>query len=128
MTSDSDRLCPCRNVWSDTLNKNRSSENSSVKNSPDSAIRGFPHFLEVVFRHSCSVRCDSCTLNSNAVFLCSVCRINSYLIVGLISMNKAKIIVFCFKVNIWSKKNILISCQIILVISSPSISTSGVFI
>ena len=60
-----------------------------------------------VFRHSRSVRCDSCTLNSNAVFLCSICRINSYLIVGLISMNKTKIIVFCFNVNIWSKKNIL---------------------
>ena len=120
MTGDSDRLCPCGDIGLDTLYDYRCAEYCTVKCSTDSSVRRFPHLCKIVLRHSCSVRSDSCTLYSNAVLLCSLSRIDSYLILCLFTVLKTEVIVFCIELYIWFKESFLdplpeYSCHLISV-------------
>ena len=107
VTCDSDRLCPCRDIGCDALNDDRCAENRTVKDSSDSSVRRLPHFFKVVFGHTGSIWSNGCALYSNAVLLCSLCGINSYLIIGSVSVFKSEVIVFGVEVNIRKDKDFL---------------------
>ena len=107
VTGNGDRLCPCGDIGSDALYDDRCTENGTVKDSTDSAVGGLPHFLQVVLGHSCGIGGDGCALYSNAVLLCSLCGVDSYLVVGLVSVLKSKVIVFGLEVNVRGDKDIL---------------------
>ena len=67
VTSNCNRLCPSRNIRFNTLYQNRGAEYSSVQNGTNCTVRAFPHLGKMIFRHSCSIRGDGCTLYSNAI-------------------------------------------------------------
>ena len=107
VTRDGDGLSPGRNIRNNSLYKNRLSEYGAVQDSADSAVRGLPHLLEVVLGHALCVRCDGRALYRYAVLLGCVRGVYSYLVVGLVSVNKAQVVVIGLEVNIRSDQDIL---------------------
>ena len=104
MSGNSNWFLPCSDCWFNTFHNDWRTENSTIKNGTDRTIRALPHFFQIVFFHTSSVRCDCCTFDSNTVFLCCHGRINGYLIVGLISVLQPQIIIFCLQINKWKKQ------------------------
>ena len=107
VTRNGDGLSPGRNIRNDSLYKNGLSEYGAVQDSADSAVRGLPHLLEVVLGHALCVRCDGSALYRYAVLLGCVRGVYSYLVVGLVSVNKAQVVVIGLEVNIRSDQDIL---------------------
>ena len=95
MSCQSDRLFPVLDTRFNTFYHNRCTENSSVKSSPDGAVRALPHFFQIVFCHTCSIWCNGCTFYGNTIFFCCFCRVNGYLIVCFVTMLQSQIIVLC---------------------------------
>ena len=107
VTGNADGLFPCGNVGNDALYEDRASENGAVEDGADSAVRRFPHALEVVLVHSRRVGGDGRALNADAVLFGSVRRVYRNLIVGFVSVNKTEVVVFGFEVNVGEDKRIL---------------------
>ena len=107
MTCNSDRLLPVTNARSDTFYLNRCTENSSVKDCSDSAVRALPHFLQIILLYTSSIWCYGCTLNGNSVLLCRIRSILSNLIVSFVSMYKSEIVILCIQLDIRCEKFIL---------------------
>ena len=105
MTSNSNRISPCRDIRCNALYKNRSSENSTVQNRSNRTVRGLPHFCQVIFRHSCGIRSNCCTFNGNSVFFSCFGTVESNLILCFFPVLKTKVIVLCVQVDIRFEKN-----------------------
>ena len=93
------RLLPVLNKWLNALNYDRRTEYCTIKDSSYCSVRALIHCLKIVLSHSCCIRSNSCTLYSNTILLCCLCRINCYLIICLITVLKTKIIIFCIQFN-----------------------------
>ncbi len=63
--------------------------------------------MQVVLGHALGVRSDSGALHGDTVLLRGVGGVNRHLVCGLVTMNKAKVIVFCLQINKWNDKFIL---------------------
>ena len=107
MTGKRDRLFPVAYAWLDSLHNDRCTENSSVKNRTDRTVRTLVHLLQIVFIHTCMIRCNCRTFYCNAIFLRSFCCIDRYLIVCLITIIQSKIVVLCIQINKRKKELIL---------------------
>ena len=99
VTSNRNRLFPSRNIGLNTLYYYGCTENGSVHYRPDSTVRALIHFTKVIFLNSGIIRCDSRALNGNSKSVCSICRVDSYLIAGLITMFKSKIVILCLQID-----------------------------
>ena len=134
MTRKCDRLFPVTYTWLNSLYNDRRTENSSIKDRTDRTIRTLVHLLQIIFIHTCMVRCDCRTFYCNPIFFCSFSSVDCYLIICLISncaSMKNHWIYWAssvFRSINGRRSSSLIIFQRILVISSPSISTSGVVI
>ena len=50
--------------------------------------------------HSLLIRCNSCTFDTNIVFLDGMSRVYGYLVVGLITIRQAKIIILAVNIHV----------------------------
>ena len=136
VSSNDDGLSPSWHESGDVLDNDGFSENSSVQLVSDGAIGGLPHLLEVEFLDSGLIRGNGGALDTNLVLLDGMSCVNGHLIVSLVSVLNAEIVVLNIEIKIWV--NVLFSVkqrfmltfslihfQMILVISSPSSSTTG---
>jgi hypothetical protein len=108
------------------------------------AVGRQPHLLELELLDTLLIRSDGCALDADRVLLDSLGGIECYLVVGLITVWQTKIVVLEVNVEVGVNKlqrsvcclqrsNLhgvgrtlsLMTCQMILVISSPSSSTTG---
>ena len=136
MAANDDRLGPARNEPRDILDDDWFAEHSATKDVSDGTIGGLPHKLEVEFLHTSLISGDRGTLDANSALFDGVGRINGDLIVSLVSVFDAQVVVADIKVQEgMDKLNVsyirerhtlsLMSCQMIRVISSPSMSTTA---
>ena len=100
MSCQCDRLFPVSDTWLDAFYYDRCTENSSVKCCTDRSVRALPHFLQIIFCHTSSIRCDRCAFDSNAIFLCGKCGFHCYFIICCITVFQTKIVILCFQINI----------------------------
>ena len=100
MAGYSDRLRPCGDVRCDSLNYDWRAEYSAVKYRSYRTVRGFPHFFEVVFAHSRSIRSYRSAFYGNSVFFCRESGFHGNSVVGGVSVFKTEVVVFGFQLNI----------------------------
>jgi hypothetical protein len=110
----------------------------------DGAVGGQPHLLELELLYTLLVGGNGRALDTNRVLLDGLGGVNCDLVVGLITVLEAKIVVLEVNVEVWvnelepvvsachvvasprfCRTLSLMTCQMILVISSPSSSTTG---
>ena len=107
MSCDCDRGLPVLYTWLNALYDDWCTEYSSIKDRTDRSIWALPHFFQVILCHTCSIWCDRCTFNSNAILLCCICGIKCYLIICLISIFKSQIVILGFQIDKWVYQFIL---------------------
>ena len=100
MTADNDRLGPAGNEARNVADDDRLAENDATQNVADRAVRRFPHFLQVEFRHPVFVRRDGGAFDANTVFGNRIGRVDGDLVVGRIAAFDTKIIIFKIDVQI----------------------------
>ena len=114
----------------------------------DGTVGRQPHLLELEFLDTLLIWRDCCALDTDRVLIDSLGSIEGYLVVGLVTVFQAKIVVlevdvevgvdelaksvsvvsarlFVFLLGGLGRTLSLMDCQMILVISSPSSSTTG---
>ncbi len=91
---------PCRNRRSDVLNKNRLSENRSVKYSSYCRVRTFPHTFKIIFAHSLCIGCNCCTFNAYFMLFNCIRALHCNRVIGYVSVNQSQIVIFGIKVYI----------------------------
>ena len=96
MSCDCDWFFPCLYIRFNSLYDNRSTKYCSIKNGTDRSIRTLPHFLQIIFCHSCCIRSDCCTFYGYTIFFGCFCRFCRNFIVRRISVFKSQIIVLSF--------------------------------
>ena len=104
MSCNRDWFLPCSDCRFNAFDNNRCTENCTVKDCTDRAVRALPHFLQIVLFHTGCIWSDCCTFDSHTVFLRCHSRINGYLVISLISVFQAQIIIFCLQINKWKKQ------------------------
>ena len=86
MSGNCDRFFPILYAGFNALHLNWCTKDGSIKHCTDRSVGTLPHFLQVVLRHTCSIRRDCRTFNCNTVLLGRICGIYSHLIICLISV------------------------------------------
>ena len=99
VTRDGDRLLPVANGGLYRVDKYGRAENSSVKDSADSAVGALPHLAEVVFLNTLLVGSDSSALYRNAVFLRCVSAVKGHLILGSLAFYQTEIVILGVQIN-----------------------------
>ena len=99
MPCDRDRLFPVTNTGRDAFNDDRSTEYRSVKDGSYRTVRALVHLGKIVFLYSCGIWSDGRTFYRNTVFKSSVRRIDSHLIIGLITLLKTKVIILRLQID-----------------------------
>lgn len=94
MTGDRNWLLPVFHARLDPPDYDRRAEYGSVQYRTDRPIRAFPHFFQLVFRHTGSIGRNRRTLHGNSVFLRSLRRIYCHLVVRFITVFQAEIVIF----------------------------------
>ena len=107
VTSQCNWLFPVFHTWFNALYLNRCTEHSSIQSRTDRSVRRFPHFFQIILCHAGCVWCNRSTFYCYAIFLCSLCGIKCYLIVGLITILKPQIIILCLQINVWQQQFVL---------------------
>ena len=92
-------LFPVSYTGFNPLYHNRGTKYGSIQNSSDSSVGAFPHFLQIIFCHSCCIGSNGSTFYCHTIFQRSVSRIYRYLIFRFITVFQAQIIILCFQIN-----------------------------
>lgn len=82
---------------------NKKIEHRDLQGISDGAVGGQPHLLQLELLHSCLVRGNGRTLDTNRVFLDGLGSINGDLVVGLIAVGQAKIVVLEVNIQVASR-------------------------
>ena len=93
MTGDGNRLLPVLHARVNAWNRDRSTEHSTIHDATDSAIRTLPHLVEMIFVHTLGIWGNRSTLHGYTIFLGSLSRIDSHLIIGLVTVRQTKVII-----------------------------------
>jgi len=146
VSTDDDWLGPSWHKSRDARDNNGLTEDGSVKDVPDRAVWRSPHLLESELLNTALVWGDRGALDSYLVLLDSVGAIDGDLVVSGVTGSDTQIVVLGLEVNVWmnvlqkdqllalslSQKSkfkqltlSLIHFQMTRVISSPSMSTTG---
>ena len=107
VTGNGNGLCPGRNVGGNALDQDGGSEHGTIQDGTDGAVGGLPHFLQVVFGHSCCVGCNGSALYSHTVFLGGFCAVQGHLVTGFIPVNQSQVVVIHIQIHIGRDENIL---------------------
>lgn len=107
MTSDDDRFLPAWDKSRDILDNNRLTENCTIKNISDGAIRTFPHLLQLELLHSRLIRGNRCTFNSHFTLFDSIGSVDGNLVISSITMFNPEIKIFDVDVKEWQNQLVL---------------------
>ena len=107
MTCKSYRARPVSYAWFYSLNDDRCTKYSSIKDRSYRTVRALPHFLKIILFHSCGVRRYGSAFYSNTIFLRSFCTVTCHFVICIISVLKSKIIIFCLEIYIRRDKFVL---------------------
>lgn len=100
MSSNDYGLLPSRDKFGYVFADDRFSENNSVEDITDGAIRTLPHLLKLEFLHSLFVRGDSGTLHCHIVFKGCLGTVYGDLVVSRISIFYAQVVIVQFNVEL----------------------------
>jgi hypothetical protein len=100
VTANNNGLGPSGNKARNVLNNNGLTEDSSVKDVADSAVRGFPHFLEAKFFNTASIGSDGGALDSALGALHGLGTVDGNLVVGLITVLNREVVVLGGNFNV----------------------------
>ncbi len=129
VAGDGDGLFPVAHDRLDGIEQDRRAKDRAVQDGADGAVRAFPHLSQLrVLGHPLGIRRDGRALDGHAVFSRGQRRVDGDLILRLVAVQQAKVIILGLQLDERADQLVLIIFQRTLVISSPSISTSGVFI
>ena len=104
MTRKCDRFLPVTYTWFNTFYNDWCTKYGSVKNRTNRTVRALIHFFEIIFIHTCMIRCDGRTFNCNTILLCCFSSINRNLIICFITIIQSEIIILCIQINKRKKK------------------------
>ena len=77
----------------------RRAEHCAVKDRTDGAVRALPHLVELVLVHALVVGGDGGALHGHAILLGGFCRVDGYLVAGLVALGQTEVVVLCFQLN-----------------------------
>ena len=103
MTTNTNWCCPVRNQPWNIFTNDWLTKHSTIKNITDSSIWALPHLLKIKFFYTCFIRCNGCTFNTYTILFYCIGSINSYLVIGFITIFNTEIIIF--NINIQIRKN-----------------------
>ena len=105
MSANDDGRSPTWDEARDVADDDWLTEDSTIQNVSNRAVRGLPHLLKVKLLNSSRVWCDSGALNSYFVLQHSVGAVNGYLIVCSVTILNREVVVFRFEINV--RENVL---------------------
>ena len=101
MSADDNWLGPSWHKSRDVGNDNWLSEDGTIENVSNGAVRTLPHLLETELLDPAFIRSDGSALNTNLALLNSLCSINCNLIVSCISALDRQVEVLGVNINVW---------------------------
>lgn len=125
MAADHDGLCPVRDKARHVGADDRFTEDRAIKDIADGPVGRAPHLLEAKFFYPCLVWGDGGAFHAHAVPAHGFGGFHGYAVIGLVTVGNAKVIIFQVDIQIGQDQPFADEVQIMRVISSPSISTTG---
>ena len=95
VTGNSNGLGPVLYIGHNPPNQNGRAKYRSIQDCPDCPIGAFPHFFQIILRHSGGVGGDGCAFHRHTVFLCGIGAVHRHLIICLVPVSQSQIIVLC---------------------------------
>ena len=99
MTGDGDRLFPVAHCGLDRVKENRGTEDRTVKNCTDGAVRTLPHFREVILLDTLLVRGDGGAFDGHTVFFVGISGVKGHLVTGALALGETEVVILGFEIN-----------------------------
>ena len=107
VTADDDGLVPAGHQTRDIGDDDRLAEDRAAEDVADGAVGRFPHLLEAEFFDPRLIRCDGGALDTDAVLLDGVRRVDRHPVVGGVAMFDAQVVVVEVDVEVRQQKVVL---------------------